>query len=289
MYQSRLNSHVIAALLATSAFIASATASAQAPSTTDPHVTSKGLPLAERESLSLESTITLFTDAGSVPAAFMFDLVAGFPVADRTLVDVRLPITNISDRNNGVTSVGNLMLGVHHVISLDPHMWLTVGGAIGMPLNPRDFNGATTTAGGALWNLHEVYPGIIPLYGRVAFEDHLDSIVFRAEAEPVLYAPYTDQVRGAPGKAQFSLQHAVEVQFGGAIGGGLRLQGFLFPTNDGPLGTGDVYQLGMEPFLFIEKSTLFARLGLMMPLDEELGPPAKRFVGFRFALGARFD
>ena len=292
MFEPRLNPRLVAALIA-AGLVTSLNASAE-PLPTDPHVTSAGLPLAERASLSLETATTLFTTRGTVPSAVMLDLVTGIPITERVIADVRLPITSLSVSGQSATSVGNLMVGVHYVMNLDRHMWLTIGGALGIPLSPRDFVGAAASSGAAYWNLHEVYPGVVPLYGRIAFEDHFDSIVLRAEAEPVFYAPYGDSIGsgfggGRASNAQFSLQHAIEVQFGGSFGGGFRLQGFLFPTNDGPFGTGDLYQLAMEPFLFAEKSTLFARLGLMLPLDKELGPPARNFVGIRFATGVRFD
>ena len=253
------------------------------------------MPLGERASLSVETATTLITTKGASPGAVLLDLVTGIPLAERVIADVRLPISSLSFGSQSATSVGNLMVGAHYVMTLDRHMWLTLGGALGIPLSPRDFTGAAASTGAAYWNLHEVYPGVVPLYGRIAFEDHFDSIVLRAEAEPVFYAPYGDSTGSGIGigsrasNAQFSLQHAIEVQFGGSFGGGVRLQGFFFPTNDGPFGTGDLYQLALEPFLFAEKSTLFARLGLMLPLDKELGPPARNFVGIRFATGLRFD
>ncbi|MEP7125979.1 MAG: hypothetical protein ABJE95_33915 [Byssovorax sp.] len=288
MSHLRSITHLAPALLA-AVLLLSSGASAQTTHGDDPHVTSKGLPLAERGTISLETTNTLFTNQGVATGASLLDVVVGMPVTDRVILDARLPIALLSSNFQGSTSVGNLMIGAHYVMTLDTHLWLSIGGALGIPLAPRDFTGALTSVGGAYWNLHEVYPGVVPLYGKVAIEDHLDSIVIRAEFEPVLYAPYTDVVANRQGNAQLALQHAVEVQFGGALGGGLRLQGFLFPTNDGPFGTGDIYQLAMEPFLFAEKGTLFARLGLMLPLDKELGPPARNFVGIRFAAGARFD
>lgn len=291
MFEPRLNPRLVATLIA-AGLVTSFNASAE-PLPSDPHVTAAGLPLTERASLSVETATTLFTDRGASPGAVLIDLVTGIPLSERVIADVRLPITSLSFGGQSATSVGNLMVGAHYVMNLDRHMWLTIGGALGIPLSPRDFVGVAASSGAAYWNLHEVYPGVVPLYGRIAFEGHFNSIVLRAEAEPVLYAPYVDSIGGGLGgrdsNAQFSLQHAIEVQFGGSFGGGFRLQGFLFPTNDGPFGTGDLYQLAMEPFLFAEKSTLFARLGLMLPLDEELGPPAKNFVGIRFATGARFD
>jgi hypothetical protein len=292
MSHHRSNAQLVSALIA-AGLLTSFDAAAQSA---DTHATAKGLPLAERGSLSLETSTALFTTKNAGTGAVLLDVVTGIPLTDRVIADVRLPITSVSVGGalRGVTSVGNVMVGAHYVMNLDSHTWLTLGGALGIPLNPRDFVGAITSSAGAYWNLHEVYPGVVPIYARGALENHFDSIVLRMEAEPVFYAPYTDGIGDVftgfrDVKAQFSIQHAVEVQFGGSFGGGLRLQGFLFPTNDGPFGTGDLYQLAMEPFVFVEKSILFARLGVMLPLDEELGPPAKNLVGIRFAAGLRFD
>jgi hypothetical protein len=237
-----------------------------------PGVTAEGLPLGLRGGLKLELSRL---NAGDDDLTFgTLDVVAQIPIRPRTFLDARLPLV--------VGSLGNPMVGVHHVARLGEGAWFTAGGAFGFPLVNRrqDFLEAGIMQQ-AYWNAHEFSPETVPIMAALGFEAHAGVALFRVEAEPVLYI--STQKRGDP--VELAFQHAAEIQFGHEIGGGLRLQGVLFATSD----ANDIYQSAMEPFFIFEHDLLFLRLGLLLPLDERLGPPFEETWGFRAATGIRLD
>jgi hypothetical protein len=218
-------------------------------------------------------------DNGRVDGAIgasAIDLVASIPLTKRVFLDARLPLGLVS----GAALIGNAMFGARWYASSGRSTWFTIGGSMGLPLLSRRIEEELGVASypNAFWNLHQYYGGIVPIKADIAFETHASFFGFRGQIEPVAYVAYHDRV-----DSQFALQHAVEFQFGHEYYAGLRFQGMLIPTLD------DKYQFAMEPFLGIEKRIAFARLGLMMPLDEVLGPPAREFLGVRIATGVRFE
>jgi hypothetical protein len=142
---------------------------------------------------------------------------------------------------------------------------------------------------------------------RAAFEAHAGVLETRAEIEPVggfltKRSPDPDITSVSD---YFALQHAVEIQVGHAIGGGLRYQGVWVPevnaittvTNTVFLADGGVtftttydhYQGMLEPFFRIYHGPFFFRLGVLMPLDTPLGPPFYRSWGARVTAGWSID
>jgi hypothetical protein len=91
----------------------------------------------------------------------------------------------------------------------------------------------------------------------------------------------------------FAFQHAVEVQVGHAIGGGLRYQGVLIATNNDTLGTSgpnaDHYQGCFELFFRLYHNPLFFRLGLLLPVDPPLGHAFDKSWGVRSSFGFNLD
>jgi hypothetical protein len=214
--------------------------------------------------------------AGDADLAFgTIDVVAQIPIRPRTFLDARLPLV--------VGSLGNPMLGVHHVARLGQSAWLSAGGAFGFPLvHRREDLLAKGVVQQAYWNAHEFSPETVPIMPQLGFEAHAGATLFRLEADPILYISTSG--RGDP--MELAFQHAAEIQLGHEIGGGLRLQGVLFATSD----ASDIfYQSAMEPFFLIEHQLLFLRFGLLLPLDEQLGPPFDETWGVRAATGLRLD
>jgi hypothetical protein len=116
----------------------------------------------------------------------------------------------------------------------------------------------------------------------LGLEYHVSIVELRFEVEPSLWAPLggADDVHG-------SFQHAAEVQLGHDIGGGLRVQGIVI----GPelSRQPDHYQFALSPFFVVHREMGFLRLGLMLPMDELLGPPFEESFGFLATTGIHID
>jgi len=239
----------------------------------------KGIPVGQRGGISLETATMLITNDrgrydGAVGASAVV-LGTAIPLGDRTFLDARLPAGIV----NGGTLIGNVSVGAHHILNVGKNSWITLGGGLGLPLVSSRVDAIViATYPQAFWNLHEFYPASVPIKFAFGYETHSDWFGFRAYVEPVVMIAHNDNV-----DHQFAIQHAVEVQAGHTFYGGLRLQGYLSPTFD------DKYQLAVEPFVGVEKKLLYARLGLMLQIDERLGPPAENFIGLRFSTGVRFE
>jgi hypothetical protein len=99
------------------------------------------------------------------------------------------------------------------------------------------------------------------------------------QVEPAFFA----SVGGRDGTGGILFQHGTDIQVGHTLGAGLRFQGVAQSAFD------DAYQVALEPFFVIERELAFLRLGIMMPLDEYLGPPFMRAWGLRLATGIRLE
>ncbi|MEJ7734865.1 MAG: hypothetical protein WKG00_37465 [Polyangiaceae bacterium] len=234
------------------------------------------LPLGRRGQLAFD-TATFASGAGGLSTVSLV-VDTSFPVAKRTFIDARLPLgyTQLDGESRSV--LGNAMVGAHYVgRTSSKRTWWSVGGGFGLPLLDSDAQlpaaYAMPTVPRGLWDMHEYTPDILPFNVAVWVETHIaESTLLRFEVEPVTTFPLAggDEV-------ELSIQHAVEIQFGHALGGGVRLQGAAFPTyedTDAPsFARGDLYQLALEPFFVIERRAGFLRTGLMLPLDGVLGPP----------------
>ncbi len=129
-------------------------------------------------------------------------------------------------------------------------------------------------------------------------EGHVGVVELRAQMEPVWGASISSSQ-----DHYFAFQHAVEVQFGHLIGGGLRYQGVLVATNNPELvqlpeasGTSsgntpgtDHYQGLLEPFFKLYHDPIFLRVGLLIPIAAPLGPPFIQAWGTRGTLGWSLD
>ena len=184
------------------------------------------------------------------------------------------------------------MLGVHGVLSIGKTTWLSVGGALGLPLlsagTQRDKGYAGAQVPNAFWNIHEYTPSVVPIEARVAIEGEAGPVTLRGELAPVIMIPI-----GRSDQIEVAIMHAIEAQIGHTFGGGLRLQGVALPTfehtNGNTLAQGDLYQLAMEPFFVVQQPRYFVRTGMMLPLDSKLGPPFVGSFGFRLGVGVRLE
>ncbi len=263
-----------------------------------PGVTAKGLPLAQRGGIIADVagllTSTSGSSAGTGSPLAAIDLVARIPVADHTFIDADLPI--------GFGALGNPMIGAHHVFRPLDRLWLTLGGAFGFPLiNNSTFE--SFAAATAFWDAERFMAYKMPFALRLGLEGHAGAFEFRVQADPV----WGISIASCP---QFgctdsrdvhfaAFQHALEIQAGHAIGGGVRYQGVFVGTNNPSLvgvdgtafgGSGvQRYQGTMEPFFRLYHDPVFFRLGLLLPLNNPLGIPFDHTWGVRATIGFNVD
>lgn len=234
-----------------------------------------GVPLARRGRIALDAAG--FTDLSGDSSILALVLDVHLPVANRTFVDVRLPMANVFP--------GNIMLGASRVSKLDPRGFLSYGAQIGLPLltSDRGFDFQDFSLPNGTWNIHEYTADFLPIKLAAGYERLMgQSFTLRFDLEPVLSIPIGE--RGY--NAGFALQHAAELQYGHSIGAGLRIQGVAIT----PDLLDDAYQLAIEPFFVVKRELGFARLGLMMPIDESAaGPAFERAWGLRLAAGLHID
>ncbi len=237
--------------------------------------TKRGLPLMRRGRIAIETSG--FTDLSGNNSILALGLDVHMPITRRTFIDARLPMASIYP--------GNIMLGASHVSKLGKTGFLTWGGQLGLPLltsnNGFDFRDFSLPNG--TWNIHEYTPDFLPIKLSAGYERFIGrSLTFRLDLEPILSIPIGD--RGF--NAGFALQHALELQYGHSIAGGLRVQGVAI-TEDL---LDDAYQLSVEPFFVVRRELGFARLGLMLPIDDSAaGPAFDRAWGLRIGAGLHID
>ncbi|WP_437287146.1 hypothetical protein [Sorangium sp. So ce406] len=247
------------------------------------------IPLGRRGAIGVETSS--FTGGDSDVSGLAIALFARMPFSGHTFLDVRVPFGLAIDEGTDAV-LGNVTLGAHHIVRAGQRLWLTVGGAVGLAtLSGQTHDHASyepVGASRAYWDLHEFFPSILPIHARLGAEAHFGPVIARAQLEPALYIPL-----GRNEEYEVAIQHAVELQLGHGIGGGLRVQGMALPTFDNVdvrhAVARNVYVLALEPFLTMERRLTFIRTGLLLPFDEELGPPLDHTWGFRFSAGIHVD
>lgn len=214
-------------------------------------------------------------------------LAPSIPLTERLFLDVQMPFAFARG-----FAVGNPLIGVRGVAALSDRFWVVPHGSLGLPLLNEDTqNGDAFLAGPivhGLWNLNQYSPNTVPLQAGLNVEGHVgDFVILRGQVNFNVLIGYEDN-----DQAELSIEHAAELQFGHRYGGGLRLQGVGLPTyEDSEIGffDGDLYQFAMEPFFAYEGDTLFGRVGILLPLDEVLGPPILQSFAVRMQTGFRID
>jgi hypothetical protein len=239
-------------------------------------ITRNGLPYAQRGRIGLDVGGCLNTEGD--PCGATMNLIGQVPVTDHTFIDAVFPL----GVTTGEASVGNPTLGAFYVGRVMKKLWITGGGNLGIPLIEDNtfFYGAFPRA---LWNAHHNYPNIVPLTMKLGLEYHASIVELRAELDPSLWFPLSgEDFHGA-------FYHALELQLGHSIGGGLRVQGVVFGPTD------DNYQFALAPFFQVSREMGYLRTGITMPLNSPLGPPfgetdnGAGAWGFNLALGIHVD
>lgn len=235
----------------------------------------KGVPMSRRGRIAVDAAG--FTQESGDASLLALALDMHFPVATRTFIDARLPMSGIYP--------GNIMLGAGRVSKLGRGGFISYGAQIGIPLvtnrNADDFSLPHGT-----WNVHEYEAHAMPIKLGLGYERATRYLEIRVDLEPVFLIPVGDNDRDF----DFAFQHAAELQIGHSIGGGLRAQGVAVTAGVFPDFGGDAYQFALEPFFVVRRDLGFARIGLMMPIDDSVAGPA--FVqawGLRLMTGLHID
>ncbi|MBL0192939.1 MAG: hypothetical protein IPQ09_01725 [Myxococcales bacterium] len=234
-----------------------------------------------------------FTDGDDALSVIALRLLASVPVSQRVALDARLPL-GLGIDNSTAAVLGNLMLGAHATLPIGTSTWISVGGALGVPLlsgrTQRSQAYAAAQVPSAMWNLHEYTPSTVPIELRAALEHVWSPISLRAELVPVVMAPL-----GRNDQVEVAILHAGEVEIGGVVAGGLRLQGVALPTfaelENTTFAARSSYQAAFEPFLAVQKPGYYLRAGFMLPLSNPLGYSSTGLgtYGVRLAAGVHLD
>lgn len=224
-----------------------------------------GVPMSRQGRIAIDAAG--FKQESTDAALLALALDVHIPVAARTFLDARLPMAGIFP--------GNIMLGVGRIAKLGRGGFLTYGMTFGIPLS-TNANATDFSLPNGTWNVHEYQAQLVPIRFALGYERTGRLLEFRLDLEPVLLLPTSKQ------DVNLAFQHAAEVQVGHSFGGGLRLQGVAVTSGV----FDDPYQLAIEPFVTVRRELGFARVGLMLPLDESTaGPPFKQAWGLRLMTG----
>lgn len=232
----------------------------------------RGVPWSRRGNISLETAG--FTDDSGEDSLLAVGLNVHMPMTKSLFVDARLPMAGILP--------GNIMLGVSATTKLDPRGFLYIGGQFGLPIASQPGMIAFSLPHGT-WNLHEYQSYFLPIRAAFGYERMLGEMFeLRIDLEPILSIPIGDHGNNVG----FTLQHAAEFQVGHSIGGGLRLQGVAVTEDLLP----DAYQFSIEPFFVVRREIGFARIGLMLPIDDSIaGPAFEQAWGLRLGAGIHIN
>ena len=215
--------------------------------------------------------------------------VAQIELIDKIYLDVELPLGlgflsvdssepdagGGDDDGGGGFLLGNPTLGAHYADSYNEQIAFFFGGSVSIPtIHGIDSNDnddedrvaalAAVAPTRAAYDLHRFVPEAIPIRARGGAEIRiLPWLYYRGDLAPVMYIPTGGQ------DVEFLIEQSneIEARTPTGLGGGLRLQEVFTLTE------GDDIQTALEPFVSYEPAPagVYARLGLLMALDEELG------------------
>jgi len=224
------------------------------------------IPYALRDDVELSAR---WWSAQQIGSTFAFDLRGQTMVTPEVAIGFTLPWTfNVRDAGDPIAALGNPTLDVHYAARAGIVTW-HVGGGISAPLASIDdpeyrFAAGAGAASLAAYDLHLFVPAFMPLraYGGVEIRPNY-VVSIRIGMAPIFLVPLESQ------DFEVALQEYADViALGDAgFGGGVRLQGAHVLTSDG-----DMAQLSVEPYLaYDDQESFFAKIGLLMALDEQLG------------------
>lgn len=244
-------------------------------------------PAAEQSRVGLELDLLQAYRRGSLPGVLAADLVAQVAVTRHLFLDGDLPAALLGAPSDTAALLGNPMIGAHYAARFNRRTSGFLGVRVGIPIagaSKPDFadelawNATTTRA----WNdPYRFVPRAVPLSASAGVEIDLAPVFLQANLSPGL-------LLGTEGHATSYLDAAATAGLRTRAGleVGLRAQGtFVLAA------AADHAQLAVEPFLGYaspERVGLYARYGLLVPLDEPLGLGGLGLLTHRVSLGAKF-
>lgn len=236
----------------------SASAAAEAP------------PVERRRAVGIDSYVWAIPGYTFVLAPFFH-----YEVASGLFADVDLAFAPTSGLNQAGVGLGNPTLGVHYAAS-DARSRLTrfLGVRVGLPLATAgnadsDFAGQFGSTASAYYDPYRFSVEHMPFIGLLGLELHpIAALWLRLPVEPMLLVPTAKQFA-----LRLGVQSRFEIEGRGqnGAGGGLALQavvGNLFP----PGRTNDRAQLAVEPYFAFDNGTVIVRAGVLVAIDDPLGP-----------------
>jgi hypothetical protein len=193
-----------------------------------------------------------------------------YEIAAQVFLDASLPVAANIDGADGKTrfGMGNPTLGAHYASASEDVTWY-VGGRASIPLvrlmddNTQSVASALGGLSTALYDLH-LWTDYLPVVGFGGLEARVATPLFvRAELAPGFLIPMRDAEKL---EFMYQLRAELEGRSEAGWGGGGALQFVHLPGFDG-----DNAQASLEGFGSYDNGSLFARLGLLLALDEPLG------------------
>lgn len=216
------------------------------------------------------------------------DLTAQIGVTKHVFIDADIPTAVLATTDSTESMFGNPFLGAHYAGRFDRRTSGYVGASFGLPLarasksGDTDQLGAEATVTRAYHDPGHFIPFVLPVAVRGGLELDLAPVIFQMEVSPGIILGEPGGLRA--GYVDTSASAAIRARFG--LEGGLRAQTtFILAETD------DHAQTALEPFLGYatpERVGLYARYGLLVPIDEPLGFGGSNYVTHRFSLGAKF-
>jgi hypothetical protein len=224
-----------------------------------------------------------------------FTAVAQIKLIGGLYLDAELPFAygsysvGVSDDNlpdvsgdfdlNGFT-IGNPTIGAHYAFSLSPDIAAFAGASVSIPVASDPSSEASTALlltlpARAYFDTHRLLPETLSIRPRGGVEVRiLPMLHYRGDLGLTVAIPTGDGglTAGADRDTEIIIEQGNELELRAPMGfgGGLRLQEAFLTTQNGG---SDVVQTAIEPFVGYEPSGagLYARAGLLVALDEQLG------------------
>ncbi len=274
----------IAAIAAASILVPFETAFAQEP----PGAHREWIPEAEQSRAGVEADFLHDTIHGVAVNLVTADVTAQIGVTKHLFIDADIPTAVLASTDITGSMFGNPFLGAHYAGRFNRRASGYVGASFGLPFADASRSGGTGQLGSeasvtrAYHDPGHFAPYSIPLAVRAGMELDLAPIILQMEVSPGILDYYNQGI--LVGYVETSMSAAIRARFG--LEGGLRVQTtFIIAEVD------DHAQTALEPFLGYatpERLGLYARYGLLVPIDEPLGFGGSNYVTHRFSIGAKF-
>jgi hypothetical protein len=225
--------------------------------------------------------------------AMGFAAVGQIELVDHVYLDAEIPWGVLTAEGAGQRETrgvfGNITLGAHYADTATDNIAWWAGGTLSVPtmlMSDPEVDqvlvASSAVAARGLYDAHRFFPEVLSLRPGGGVELKFGIFRYRGDLRLANHIPLDGQ--------DFELfmeqgnEGEVRADFG--LGGGLRFQEVFTWTED------DLVQTALEPFVGYEPpgSGFLARFGVMLALDESLGPfpDQGKVAAFRFTLGGKW-